>query len=92
MNTLASKPKGQCPVIAFYVPIIEIGEKRCIRISFFFVFYAKSGTTNNHWNRSSPARVPEVFVFLHFLQLFFSVFDLSFYLLVIIVIHFFHRK
>ena len=43
MNTLASKPKGQCPVIVFYVVIIEIGEKRCIRISFcFFLFSTQS--------------------------------------------------
>ena len=36
--------------INFFVPTIENGEELWIRVcfSFFFVFHAKSATTNNH--------------------------------------------
>ena len=38
------------------VPTIKNGEELCIRVTFsffFFLFHAKSGTTNNHWIRFS---------------------------------------
>ena len=42
----------------FFVPTPESGEEHCIRVFFsffllFFVFHAKPGTKNNHWNWSS---------------------------------------
>ena len=37
-------------LLTLFVPTIENGKELCIRVRLsFFLFYAKSSTTNNHW-------------------------------------------